>query len=233
MTFSKNKPQGESVPFLSYKANYQYTCSGSGSSLDNCELVLELRNFSGAIADPVIDTSALLSTLDIPFVDDMFPKKVCVKMTPVFLPHKVVILLDCKVPGTCNDSNSKVLRMSAVNEEPCMYVNVTQDEIVYSQYVGREMIVSDDIPKPHDDLARLILKSNEPFDDLDRTATVEFRITYAHKYISLTLIYLSAFYVAYLILTPMHKWLFIFLEDCASWFLSKRESDRNESNSNS
>lgn len=190
---SKGKITGKTDEFMSYNANYQYTCFETGTSLNDCHKIVEFRSVSGSIIKPSFNVEALLSSFEIPYIGNSFPIEVCAEMDPIFIPHGAIIALDRKVPGLNNLKEHTLLYLEMTEKTPCQLIAVNQDRLINSTVQQIYLLESVDTPIPHKDTIKLLIGTSITFDDHENASRVKFHIRYVNKSISLILVYLLSF----------------------------------------
>jgi len=193
---SKGKITGETEEFISYSANYQYTCSETSRSLNDCEKIAEFRSVSGSTIKPAFYINALLSSLKIPYIGDTFPIEICAEMEPIFIPHGAIIALDKKKPGIVNMESNILLYVDFVEDKPCSVIPIEQDRLMNSTLINLYILDSVVTPEPDENTINSFVGNSITYDDNENVSRIKLRIKYSNKLLSLFFVYLLSFGVS-------------------------------------
>lgn len=179
---SEGKEFGRSAVIAKYSSNYQFNCSATG-----CSVAPEFRTSMFGLR-PIINKKELTEYLEIPFVDDLWPKLLCAAVPTDYKPKELMVTVKFSSNSGTGQSVFEILN----GKKEC--INYNSEEKIDS--------ISIDVIKPDFDYLsqranELLLQGNHgSVDDQKRFFEVKFRLEYSNKFFALTFIWLIAIFIA-------------------------------------
>ncbi len=179
---SEGKEFGRSSIIAKYSSNYQFNCTSSG-----CDVAPESRTSLFGI-EPQIKREALTEYLEIPFIDDLWPKKLCATILTAYKPKELTVNFQFSSNSGTGVSTFGILE----GKKTCIKYN--SEEKIDS--------IKIDLIKPEFEYLTqkvgefLSKKSEGQIDDQERFFEVRFRIEYENKFLALTFIWLFSLFIA-------------------------------------